>query len=191
MQDKTYKSAIVLIPPKESWDAIQGIRREYDSKIKRWMPHITLVYPFWPKEEFSQAKALLEPALSSFPSFTITLREIYYFSHGLQNYTLWLGPEPKGKIIELYHTLSGILPNSQKKEEEAERFNPHLTIGQIHGKERLPKVCSMIREYWQSVSFCVDRISLIWREDPPKDAFQVGEEIFLGKACAKSPLEIL
>lgn len=189
MQDKTYKSAIVLIPPKESWDSIQGIRREYDSKEKRWMPHITLFYPFWPKEEFVHAKSLLEQPLSTFPSFTITLREIYYFSHGLQNYTLWLGPEPKGKIIELYHTVSGILSFSQKGEEE--RFNPHLTLGQVHGKERLQQVCSRIREYWQSVSFSVDRISLIWREDTPNDTFQVAEEIFLGKASPESPTGIL
>lgn len=179
MQDKTYKSAIVLIPPEEHWVPIQGIRREYDSKMKRWMPHITLIYPFWPKEEFAQAKSLLEPALRDFPSFSITLREIYYFSHGLQNYTLWLGPEPKGRIMELYDTLSGILPHCRSK--EANLFNPHLTLGQVHGKEKLQKVCDQIKEYWQSVTFCVDRISMIWRNDPPEDTFQVGEEVFLKK----------
>ncbi|WP_445083711.1 2'-5' RNA ligase family protein [Candidatus Brocadia sp. AMX2] len=28
------------------------MRREYDSQRRRWMPHITLIYPFRPREEF-------------------------------------------------------------------------------------------------------------------------------------------
>ena len=178
MQPKTFKSAIVIIPPQDKWDTIQSIRREYDSKIKRWMPHITLVYPFWPKEDFNKAKSLLAPALSAFPSFSISLREIFYFSHGLQNYTLWLGPEPKGKIMELHDTLSGILPEDDNPPKK-EAFHPHLSIGQIKGKEKLQKVCAEIKEYWQTVTFSVDKIYLIWRKDPPYDEFQVGEEIDL------------
>ena len=49
---KVYTSACVIIPPKELWGPIQKIRQQYDRQIHRWMPHITLLYPFRPIVEF-------------------------------------------------------------------------------------------------------------------------------------------
>ncbi len=49
---KVYTSAVVIIPPKESWSSIQEIRKQYDRPINRWMPHMTLLYPFRPESRF-------------------------------------------------------------------------------------------------------------------------------------------
>ena len=44
---KFYNSAVVIIPPQEKWESIQEIRETYDRGFNRWMPHITLIYPFF------------------------------------------------------------------------------------------------------------------------------------------------
>ena len=44
----TYTTAIVVIPPQDAWPAIQAIRTKHDAKVRRWMPHITLVCPCLP-----------------------------------------------------------------------------------------------------------------------------------------------
>ena len=56
---KTHKSAVVIIPPEEIWEPIQKIRRLYDRQCHRWMPHITLIYPFRPRSELERAVAVL------------------------------------------------------------------------------------------------------------------------------------
>lgn len=46
MAHLTHQTAVVVIPPEDVWPSIQAIRREHDRKIRRWMPHITLIEPF-------------------------------------------------------------------------------------------------------------------------------------------------
>ena len=49
---KTICAAAVIIPPQEIWRPIQAMRARYDRHFARWMPHITLAFPFRPREEF-------------------------------------------------------------------------------------------------------------------------------------------
>jgi hypothetical protein len=46
---KVVTSAIIVSPPKETWGPIQDIRLKFDKAYKRWMPHINLIYPFFPR----------------------------------------------------------------------------------------------------------------------------------------------
>jgi poly(A) polymerase len=62
MPEVTHKTALVVIPPESAWPPIQAIRAEHDRKVGRWMPHITLVYPFLPAGEFERAVGRLGPA---------------------------------------------------------------------------------------------------------------------------------
>ena len=39
---------------------------------------------------------------------------------------------------------------------------------------------------WQPVSFTVDRVSLIWRGEPPDDVFRVIHTIAVGEEYAKN-----
>ncbi len=48
MAGVTYTTGLVVIPPEAAWPPIQAIRAEHDRKLRRWMPHITLIYPFLP-----------------------------------------------------------------------------------------------------------------------------------------------
>jgi len=56
---KSYKTAVVAIPPDHLWGLIQGLRKQYDRHYRRWMPHITLLYPFLPVSSFEQVMPLL------------------------------------------------------------------------------------------------------------------------------------
>ena len=49
---RTYSTAVVLVPPQDVWPEIQAIRQQYDRHFDRWMPHITLLYPFRSREDW-------------------------------------------------------------------------------------------------------------------------------------------
>jgi hypothetical protein len=63
----TYTTAIVVIPPEEVWPAIQAIRTKHDSEARRWMPHMTLVYPCLPLADLQAAQERLGIACRTTP----------------------------------------------------------------------------------------------------------------------------
>ena len=67
--NKTHTTAVVLIPPEEVWEPIQGLRRVYDRNFDRWMPHITLLYPFAEREDFSHVTPILETVAAQIKPF--------------------------------------------------------------------------------------------------------------------------
>src|SRR5215475_13374454 len=97
---KTHTTAVVLIPPLELWPPIQAIRQAYDRHNLRWvMPHITLLYPFRPREEFAMVAQRFSRHCKQIKPFRIQLREFRVFHQGPESYTLWLAPEPQDAIV--------------------------------------------------------------------------------------------
>src|SRR5215471_9782927 len=79
MPVKTHHTAVVAIPPPEVWEPIQAIRRQHDRNVRRWMPHITLLYPFMPRAHFGEAlPALIEVGKQS-AAFQVTLATFQAF----------------------------------------------------------------------------------------------------------------
>jgi 2'-5' RNA ligase len=62
----------------------------------------------------------------------------------------------------------------------AKQVQPHLSVGQVQGKEEMGRLIQELQAAWTSVSFQVDQVSLIWRGEPPDDVFRVGATILLG-----------
>jgi hypothetical protein len=77
MAEVTYTTGLVVIPPASAWPPIQAIRAERDHKLRRWMPHITLAYPFLPPEELDR----LAPACTALRPFELTLASFDSFRH--------------------------------------------------------------------------------------------------------------
>src|SRR3954447_14785274 len=101
MAEVTHKTALVVIPPGWAWPPIQAIRAEHDRKVGRWMPHITLVYPFLPAGEFERAAVRLAAACEALPPFELRLARFDTFRHHRDSYTVWLKPEPEEPLIAL------------------------------------------------------------------------------------------
>lgn len=184
---KTHKSALVLIPPETIWEPIQAIRRKHDRQIRRWMPHITLIYPFRPREEFAKSIPEIAPVCEGIEPFTVELAEVNYFHHGRNHFTLWLAPEPKETLVQLQEAIWHLVPDCNEVRRFTNGFTPHLSVGQVKGRNQLQALREKLQAEWQPLKFVADRVSLIWRADPPDDVFRVDRDIYLGKA-PRNPL---
>ena len=98
MPVKTHKTAVVLIPPDECWEPIQRIRWKHDCHVNRWMPHVTLLYPFRPPNQFDTVQGSLGEACRPMQPFEVLLTAFNHFHHGRNRYTLWLAPEPPVRL---------------------------------------------------------------------------------------------
>jgi len=177
MTNKTHSTAVVIIPPEDVWEPIQAIRREHDRQVRRWMPHVTLLYPFRPREEFDALAEQFSQALREVEPFEVRLAKLCYFEHGEESLTLWLAPQPPGPLVKLHETLWGIVPDCDEVRRHREGFTPHLSVGQAKGREKLKKLRLALQPAWRPVSFTVREVSLIERGDPPDDVFRAATTV--------------
>ena len=176
---KTHQSAVVIIPPLEIWEPIQEIRREHDRHYRRWMPHITLVYPFRPHSEFEPMIPKLVQACRTLAPFDIRLARFGCFGQRRENAALFLIPEPTDRLITLQTLILTVVPDCDDVCRFPGGFMPHLSLGQIRGG-RARTLCTEWQNMWQPLSFTATHACLIWRNDPPDDIFRSGPAVPLG-----------
>jgi RNA 2',3'-cyclic 3'-phosphodiesterase len=182
VERKTFTTAVVLIPPSEVQPDIQAIRRVHDRHFKRWMPHITLLYPFRPRPEFDRFAEGFAAACEVIEPFQVELAEMRFFRHRRDNFTLWLTPEPKGALIRLQAVLGRVAPDCNDVGKHRDGFTPHLSVGQVQGERQMLALRQELQEAWQPLAFTAREISMIWRSEPPDDVFRVGQTVRLGTA---------
>jgi 2'-5' RNA ligase len=164
----TTTTALAFVPQNDSaLRTIQTIRRQHDRQIDRWPPHINLLYPFAPSEQFEACSAVLSAALAEVPAFDLTFDRISYFKHG-KSCTAWLSPDRSGadKLKALQAVLEACFPHCDDLARRASAdapsaFSPHLTVGQFRNE-------SQVQAFIQNTSFrpvtvSVDRLSLLSR----------------------------
>jgi 2'-5' RNA ligase len=178
MNKKTHQTALVVIPPPACWLPIQAIRQQHDRQFRRWMPHINLLYPFRPVEQFPDLAAELRRVCREIEPLEITLAAFRHFEHRRGRFTLWLAPEPAEPLACLHAALLAVTPDCDDTARHG--FTPHLSVGQVHGSDRLRGLQEELQASWQSLSFMVSEISLIWRRPPPEDVFRLERTIALG-----------
>ena len=178
---KTVCSAAVIIPPNEFWRPIQALRARYDRHFARWMPHITLAFPFRPKEEFESLTPQFEEACADIKPFEIELAEFRFFDHGRESFTLWLAANPAEPVAALQAAVMRVTPNCDDVARFAGGFTPHLSVGQARGEPIMQKLRERLQAAWKPLRFPISEFCLIWRGDtPPDDAFRVGCKVRLG-----------
>jgi 2'-5' RNA ligase len=180
---KTHETAVVLIPPEDVWEPIQAVRRRYDRQVRRWMPHVTLLYPFRPRDDFDAVASPLRDVCHGIEPFEVRLAEFRHFRHGRDRYTLWLAPEPAETLRRLQAALESAVPDCNDVSRYADGFTPHLSVGQVRGDEARTALQSSLQAAWSAqggVSFPARHVSLIWRRPPPDDVFRVDRTIPLG-----------
>lgn len=188
MPRKTHTTAVVLIPPPEIWTPIQAIRRVHDRHVSRWMPHITLLYPFRPHHEFDWLAGRFSVACAAIERFHLALTEVCYFRHRHDSYTLWLAPEPKEALVHLQALMEQAVPDCYDVSRRRGGFTPHLSVGQVRGERNMTELKEALQASWQPLAFTASEISLIWRGEPPDDVFRIGETVRLGTQ-AMSPTD--
>ena len=177
MKNTTDKTAVVIIPPNDTWGPIQSIREKHDRQIGRWMPHITLIYPFFPKSAFGRAAKDLSPACNSLKPFDIEVARFDFFWHGKGYYTVWLAREPEEPLLDLQTALWPLVCESHELERGIRHFRPHLSVGQVRGTADMARLIEELQANWTPIRFRVDSVHFIWRNVPPDDAFRVGRSL--------------
>jgi 2'-5' RNA ligase len=180
MPIKTHKTSLVAIPPEEACSPIQTVRKQYDRQFRRWMPHITLLYPFRPRDEFERLAGLLKDALRDFKPFPVELRTFEFFRHRGGNCTLWLCPEPREALESLQSALLNIAPDCDDVLRMSGSYVPHLSVGQARSEKDTLLLLNQFQANWSPIRFVLDSVYMIWRNDPPDDAFRVGTRCELG-----------
>lgn len=164
---------MVVIPPREVWPPIQQIRQNHDRHFRRWMPHITLLYPFRPAAAFESAGRHISAVCSEIRSFEIKLNKFGYFRHRKKNLTIFLEPEPPDPLIDLQGRLLGAFPDCNDVNLKGQGFVPHLSVGQSGERLDSNGLLASLGENWEPIFFPVNGIYLIRRNDPPDDVFRV------------------
>ncbi|MHA2006591.1 MAG: 2'-5' RNA ligase family protein [Promethearchaeota archaeon] len=178
---KVYTSAVVIIPPKEKWAPIQEIRKLYDRNIDRWMPHITLLYPFRSQNEYQNLEIIFTEVCKKFKPFEVSLKDFRYFIQRHQSYTLWLDPEPNNSIIKLQAEILQLVPDCNEVNKFKNGFRPHLSLGQIKGRTELLDIVTLLQKKWKEIKFIVDKVCFISQEKSKTSSFKISKQILFKK----------
>ncbi len=137
------------------------------------MPHINLLYPFVPPEQFDVAAGRISAVCARHPRFRLCLRWFAWFRHRPGRYTIWLRPEPVEPLRRLHADLAAQFPHCDDLDRLPHGYTPHLSIGQFSGRhEALLAFVDRLQRHWQPLGFQVDHVSLIQRGEPPDDVFR-------------------
>jgi len=182
MPTTTHTSALVVIPPPEAQPLIQDLRSRYDRQFRRWMPHVTLLYPFRPHEEFPGLLDSVGAACRSVQQFDVELREFRHFAHNDRSVTLWLAPAQPEGLANLHRALLESFPDCGDTAQFDGGFTPHLSVGQVRGPDAVPRAEQLradLQARWSTLRFAVREVALVWRNEPPDDIFRVAERVAL------------
>jgi len=175
---KVPTTAIVWIPPESSWEPLQAIRRRYDRHFERWMPHVTLIYPFRPREQFDEIESVVYQACAQIAPFEVDWREARFFEHNPQSFTMWLAPEPEEPFRALQSALQSRFPDCDDVTRYPIGYTPHLSLGQAHDRKEVESRRGTIQAGWAPLRSPVREIALIARDG--ERPFRVDRIIPLG-----------
>ena len=173
----SHRTAIVAIPPPEAWEPIQRLRRAHDRQVHRWMPHVTLLYPFAPLDEARALVPRLREAARETPRFETTLARFERFTHARGSCTLWLAPEPLDDWRRLQARLASVAPEFNAVGRFPGGFTPHLSVGQSRG-EQAATLQAKLQDEWDPLRFTLAEVALIARDE--SGPFHVLETLPLG-----------
>jgi 2'-5' RNA ligase len=162
------------------WPPIQHIRREHDRQIRRWPPHVNVLFGFVPEAEFARALPLVAAALAETPPFSARLAGVHWFGHR-EDATVWLDPaaadhEPWARLresLELRFPLCG---------SRSHGFTPHLSLGRTPDPHLLAR---KVEALLGPMTARVDELVLLSRRgDEP---MRVRARVLLGSGDVRHP----
>jgi 2'-5' RNA ligase len=163
MPAKTRHSAVAVVPPEEAWGPIQAIRRRYDRQVTPWMPHVNLLYPFYPHSAFPAAAEALVQVTAALAPFRLSLAEFRSFRHPSGRCTLWLAPEPAEALRRLQSALRRQFPDCDEQTRFPAGYTPHLSVGQFGSAAECEAVRARLQADWHALIFDVTDVALLRR----------------------------
>eukprot|EP00908_Phaeocystis_cordata_P023879 Transcript_6333.p1 GENE.Transcript_6333~~Transcript_6333.p1 ORF type:complete len:301 (-),score=82.34 Transcript_6333:804-1706(-) len=163
---KLHTSTVALVPPEEVWPRIQSAREQLrDKGLYRWPPHINLLYPFVPEDEFAAAASALATAAASCPPFEVTLDSFGVFG-GRSRGVLYLCPssaEEHAALCRLQGALQAALPHCDEQQRGGV-FTPHMTLSHFASREAAEAARDAIASSWGPVRFsCAEAVHVMRR----------------------------
>lgn len=174
MSNKTHTTAVVLIPSESVQPPIQAIRRIHDRNFMRWMPHITMLYPFAERRDFASVIPALTKAAQQTTPFSVQFSQFDAFKHR-KSATMYLVPDPENEIVRLHRTLTQYLPDYNDTGRFPGGFHPHLSVGQFQHRS-LSTEQQQLQSEWQPIQCEITTLSLIYRAPETNERFVVAEQ---------------
>lgn len=176
MSSKALTAALVWIPSEPLALRVQEIRLRHDRHAARWMPHITLLFPFRPLSELPAVRGTIEEVCGGLRPFPVRLDAFRWFP---SSRTVWLVPEPSDPVAEIQRRLQEAFPDCDDVSRHASGYVPHLSVGQCPDGS----LAERLGPGWEPAEADFGAISFIWRKDEPADPFREGERFALGPAA--------
>ena len=126
--------AVALTFPSEVTERLSRLREKYNQYVGYTIePHLTLVYPFLPKDNISIIKEKLKAVAKRTKPFTLVLNGIKYFEE--ENNVAYAAVKNKQPVVDLHIDIMSSLKGLITEEYtdgmyDFERFTPHVTIGE-------------------------------------------------------------
>ena len=162
---KVHTSTVALVPPESAWPSIQSARAMLrDRGLYRWPPHINLLYPFVPEDDFAAAVALLSPAISECEPPVISLDSLDCFGGRNRGvlYAHCSSPTETKALRTIQGGLQAAMPlcNDQQKQGV---FTPHLTLAHFASRTEAEAAKAELLPMWTGATFSVDECIHVMR----------------------------
>ena len=126
------------------------------------MPHMNFIFPFVPREKFSDIKSRLDAALADFPKFEVILDQLSTFYQKQGYVTFHLTTDDHQRLDELFELIKTTLPEIPIK---YPKFKAHLTLGECRTCEFYTTIKSAVNSKLAPIDyrFMIDSIYIIAR----------------------------
>ncbi|KAH8172648.1 2'-5' RNA ligase superfamily protein [Sarocladium implicatum] len=129
VQEASYDTALCLLPPRDTWAAIDRLRALNDKAYGRWPPHVNLIYPFVHRDALPAATEVLSQIdYADIAPLHVALTEADCFAQKQAN-TMHIRPHYEA---DDYHALKSLVErlNRALGRKPANSYRPHLTVAQ-------------------------------------------------------------
>lgn len=173
--NRSSRSAVAIVPPQSLWEPINAIRRKHDKQLTRWMPHLNLLFPFVHPDRLEEERERLAELSAVVGPWEVTFSTFRYFKHSSNRASLWLDPQPREPLEDLYAALVAKFPHLDTAQRFEAGFTPHLSVGQTRTLVLGRHLADALNETWQPLTFTADALTVLRRtsNDPFEVAYRV------------------